>query len=285
MPVFWGCKLAHPVMRRSRTVKAAIDTPHRAGFNPPWSTEVDPTKHPDSTTGSRVTLPIGSDITRVTRIYDGQPDATRLPGIGYGKTATDFFKHSPPMPLEMENVIMAIGDEAIRAGKWRVQDAPLCTHDVGIREMAQLAGVANSARRAWIVDAVEQHLDLQAAWVQGRPASSAGIFLVPGFAASLLILREFLRHLQFPSITVEVDQAPRWPGSPARMCRTHTSRQVGGKRLPVHQTHAHAQHRAAAVVVDQRIAVAREQLGVQPQPAVAADKTAVTEFSQPLNAG
>ena len=106
-------------------MKAAVDAPCRAGFNPPWSTEVDPTKQPDSTTGGGVTLPIGSDITRVTRICDGQPDATRLPGIGYGKTATDFFKRSPPMPLEMENAIIAVRDEAIRAGKWRVQDAPL----------------------------------------------------------------------------------------------------------------------------------------------------------------
>ena len=50
-----------------------------------------------------------------------------------------------------------------------------------MREMAQLAGVGNSARRVLSVDAVEQQFDMLAAGVMGWPASSAGIpFDSPG---------------------------------------------------------------------------------------------------------
>ena len=97
-------------------------------------------------TGTGTTLQIGSDVTRVTRTGNGQPDGTLLLGIGYGKTAADFFKHTPPAPPELEDAITAVEDEVIRAGKWLWPDSLLITTDPAIREMAQLAGVADSAR-------------------------------------------------------------------------------------------------------------------------------------------
>lgn len=53
------------------------------------------------------------------------------------------------------------------------------------------------------VDRVERLFDLLAALSMGRPASSAGIPTDAGFAATLLILREFMHHLDFTSITIE----------------------------------------------------------------------------------
>lgn len=156
--------------------------------------------------GNRTTLHIGSDVTRVTRTGGSQPDDTLVLRMGSERTATDFFRHTPPTPMEMENAIMEVEDEVIRAGKRLWKDSLLCTQDVGIREIAQLAGLPESARMVLQVDAVERLFDLLAAWVQGRPASSAGIPQDSGFAARLLILREFMHHLQFASITIEVDQ-------------------------------------------------------------------------------
>jgi NADH:ubiquinone oxidoreductase subunit 4 (subunit M) len=52
------------------------------------------------------------------------------------------------------------------------------------------------------IDAVERQFDLLAALTQGRPSASAGIPTDSGFAASLLILREFMHHLQFSAITI-----------------------------------------------------------------------------------
>lgn len=50
---------------------------------------------------------------------------------------------------------------------------------------------------------MERLFDQLAARVQGRPASQTDIPDDPAFYASLLILREFLHHLQFPAITVQ----------------------------------------------------------------------------------
>jgi hypothetical protein len=52
------------------------------------------------------------------------------------------------------------------------------------------------------IDAVERQFDLLTALTQGRPATSAGIPTDIGFAATLLILREFMHHLQFSAITI-----------------------------------------------------------------------------------
>lgn len=120
-------------------MKAAIGAPGRAGFNPPWSAEADPTENQDIPTGSHTTLHIGSDVTRITRTGGGQSDDTLVLTMGSVKTATDFFKHIPPTPLELENAIMAVEDEVIRAGKWLVTGSALWTHDLGIRQVADLA--------------------------------------------------------------------------------------------------------------------------------------------------
>jgi hypothetical protein len=95
-------------MRLNQLMKAVIGAPGRAGFNPPWSAEADPTENQDIPTGTRTALHIGSDVTRATRTGGGQPDDSLMLRIGSGKTASDFFKHLPPTPLELENAIEAI---------------------------------------------------------------------------------------------------------------------------------------------------------------------------------
>lgn len=52
------------------------------------------------------------------------------------------------------------------------------------------------------VEAVERLFDLLAAWSLGRPAVVSGIPTDAGFAATLLILREFMHHLHFACIQV-----------------------------------------------------------------------------------
>jgi hypothetical protein len=150
-----------------------------------------------------IALHIGVNQTTVSRTVDGSPDGLMALSIGSGKTASEFFRHSPPTPLEMENAIMAVEDEVIRARTVATPNCTLCTSDACIREIALLAGVADSRHMALSIEAVERQFDLLAAFTLGRPATSAGIPTTSGFAATLLILREFMHHLQFTSITIE----------------------------------------------------------------------------------
>jgi exopolyphosphatase/pppGpp-phosphohydrolase len=123
--------------------------------------------------------------------------------IGSRKTATDHFKHESPTPLEMENAIVTVEDELARARTMIVAGSKLFPTDVAIREIARLAGVADNAEQTLSLDATERTFERLAAVTLGKPASQEGIPTSPAFAATLLILREFMHHLRFLSITVK----------------------------------------------------------------------------------
>ena len=152
----------------------------------------------------RTTLHIGVDHTTVTADNGtAAPEAIRLL-IGSGKTASDFFKHTPPTPLEMENAIMAVEDEVTRARPLASPHSPLHTGDEAIRAMALLAGIANREQGMTLtVEVVERLFDSLAAVTLGRPAASSSLPTDTRFAATLLILREFMHHLQSDSITID----------------------------------------------------------------------------------
>lgn len=148
-------------------------------------------------------LHIGADQTQLAAGTDPQPGAVLVLDLGAHRTAAAFFRHTPPTPGEMENAIQAVEDEVTRARTVAAGLPALFTHDAHIREMARLAGCADSAAITLTTDQVERLFDQLAARVQGRPASQTDLPDDPALYASLLILREFLHHLQFPAITVQ----------------------------------------------------------------------------------
>jgi exopolyphosphatase/pppGpp-phosphohydrolase len=147
-------------------------------------------------------LRIGEEQTAVATGTTTQPDAVCVLSIGSKRTAADFFKHAVPTPIELENAIMVVEDEVTRMHAIRAADSTLFTHDAGIREIALSAGVAEQPATNLTLDAVERTFEQLTAVALGRPIASAGIPVTAAFAATLLILREFMHHLQFTSINV-----------------------------------------------------------------------------------
>lgn len=153
--------------------------------------------------GTAITvLHIGEEQTAVATGNTPEPDAVFVLNIGAKRTAADFFKHTPPTPAELENAIMVVEDEVSRLRNVTTTASTLFTSDAAIREIALVAGVPGQSERILTLDAVEQTAERLAALALGRPASSAGIPANAAFAATLLILREFMHHLQFSAITV-----------------------------------------------------------------------------------
>lgn len=148
-------------------------------------------------------LHIGADQTTVDTTNGIEEGATHTLALGSQKTAADFFKHAPPTPLEMENAIMAIEDEVSHARTWIADDSVLYTTDPAIRTIALMAGVPDQPELILSIDAVEQTFERLAAVTLGRPATSDKLPTDAAFAATLVILREFMHHLQFSSITVK----------------------------------------------------------------------------------
>ncbi len=147
-------------------------------------------------------LHIGEQETGIAVGAGAEPENILMLALGSQSTAKQFFHHAPPTPGEIENAIMQVEDEITRAREMIAGYSMLVTDDASIREIAHIAtGHAGTALQLPI-DAVEQVFSLLASHSLGRPASIAGISGSPAFAATLLILREFMHHLRFLSINV-----------------------------------------------------------------------------------
>lgn len=109
----------------------------------------------------------------------------------------------PPTPYELENAIAAVEDEVMRVQAQIVPDSCLVTSDAAIGEIARLAGMAPATPRLLSQDDMEQVFQRLTALSLGRPASQDDMPANAAFAATLLILREFMQHLHFTSITVQ----------------------------------------------------------------------------------
>ncbi len=69
--------------------------------------------------------------------------------------------------------------------------------------LALLAGVPEAPEMVLSRDALERVFARLAAVTLGRPAAQEGIPDDAAFAASLLILREFMHHLKFSAVTIK----------------------------------------------------------------------------------
>ncbi len=123
-------------------------------------------------------------------------------GIGAQRASGDHFKHRPPTPGEMEIAIMSVEDEIAKAPAALLVGSNLFTTDAAIREIARLAGLENQPTMHLRIADVERTFDRLVSVVQGQPVASVGLPDGPEFGATLLILREFMHHLGFASITI-----------------------------------------------------------------------------------
>lgn len=147
-------------------------------------------------------LSIGYDSTTVISGDSDMIFTEQLLTVGSSHVASRYFKHNPPMVDEMETAIMVVEDEVIRISSVVNKTSQLITTDHYIAEIAQLAGLPVQAEIVMSLESVERMFDRLAAVMMGRPAASEGIPADNEFAARLLILREFMHHLQFPSIRI-----------------------------------------------------------------------------------
>jgi exopolyphosphatase/pppGpp-phosphohydrolase len=151
---------------------------------------------------------IGEQQTVVAAGMDSEPNVIYKLPIGSRKTAAEYFHHDPPTPIKVKNAIVAIEDELARAQTTIPAGSTLFTTDENIRKIALIAGVPDQAELILTRDAMERTFERLVAVTLGRPASREGIPTNVTFAATLLILREFMHHLQFLSITVKSEKAP-----------------------------------------------------------------------------
>ena len=148
-------------------------------------------------------LHIGEQQSIVATGTGAEPGAVFELPIGSRKTAAEYFQHNPPTPREIENAIVAVEDAVARARTIISGGTRLFTMDEAIRKIALISGVPDRTDLILTRDAMERTFERLAAVTLGRPVSREEIPTDITFAATLLILREFMHHLQFLSITVK----------------------------------------------------------------------------------
>lgn len=147
-----------------------------------------------------VLLHIGTEQTGLAVGNGEEPPTFHALPLGSERTARDHFRTTPPTPLAMENAIATVEDFVMPLRPALPRDAVLYTQDAALREIAALSGVSGQAPLS--LEAMERCFDSLTAVVLGAPAARMGLPETGAFAATLLILREFMHHMQFAQIQV-----------------------------------------------------------------------------------
>ena len=157
-------------------------------------------------------LHIGEQQTIVAAGTGAEPSAVFKLPIGSQKTAAEYFHHDPPTPGEVENAIVAVEDAVASVRTIISGSTRLFTTDETIRKIALISGVADGAELILTRDAMERTFERLIAVTLGRQGSREEIPANVTFSATLLILREFMHHLQFLSITVKAGYTSKMSG-------------------------------------------------------------------------
>jgi exopolyphosphatase/pppGpp-phosphohydrolase len=147
-------------------------------------------------------LHVGPEQTGIASGSAPDPEAVLTLGIGAQKTARDFFKHAPPWPNELEDAIALVEDALAPARDRLAGDSTLFSADAALREIALLASIPESPELTLPIDAMERVFGRLAAVSLGRPCGLDRLPESPEFAATVLILREFMHHMRFSAITI-----------------------------------------------------------------------------------
>ncbi len=151
---------------------------------------------------SATVLHIGAEQTWIATGSSSEPAAMLELAIGSSKTASEHFKHTPPTPADLENAILTIEDEITRARTMTNGNSTVFTTDELVREIALVAGLPDQLELLLSRDAVERTFERLAALTLGQLPAQECFPRSNAFAASALILREFMHHLQFLTITI-----------------------------------------------------------------------------------
>ncbi len=149
-----------------------------------------------------VALHIGAQQCGIAVGSGSLPDLVKLCPLGSERTAQQYFKTTPPTPRALENAIQLVEDVVMPLRAVIPREAQLFSMDAGIREIALLAGAAPSEPLHLSLEAMERVFNRLAAVVEGSSAVYQGLPESNHFAATLLILREFMHHLQFAHLLV-----------------------------------------------------------------------------------
>ncbi len=133
-----------------------------------------------------------------------EPDNFWILPLGSEKTSKEFFKHTPPSPDEIEYAINFIEDNIVPLKKILPSNSELYSFSPVMQEIILQANKnILSQEKILPIKDMEDIFSRLAIIISGRPYSTDTLPESTSFAASLLILREFMHHLGFQNIIIK----------------------------------------------------------------------------------
>ena len=140
--------------------------------------------------------------TRVVTGYGSSSEATVECALGSSITAEQYFKSDPPTGPELEHAIDAVEDEIMRLRTIVPAGSELVASGGALRELGHAA--SETGRGGLVkVAMVEQVFQRIASTSLGDPMARQGLPGGNAFVASALILREFMHHMGYATVTVD----------------------------------------------------------------------------------
>lgn len=128
---------------------------------------------------------------------------TRVVSGGFLSVPTLYFRQTPPDEGDLERAIEHVEDAVMPERPQLAPHSQLYSADPTIRQMALLTGQTAAPNMQLSLDEVEALFNRLAARASGRPVSQDSDLPADAeFAATLLILREYMQHLGFATLKI-----------------------------------------------------------------------------------
>ena len=128
---------------------------------------------------------------------------TRVVSGGSLSVPTLYFRQTPPDEGDLERAIEHVEDAVMPERPQLAPHSQLYSADRTIRQMALLTGQTAAPNMQLSLDEVEALFNRLAARASGRPVSQDSDLPTDAeFAATLLILREYMQHLGFATLKI-----------------------------------------------------------------------------------
>jgi exopolyphosphatase/pppGpp-phosphohydrolase len=137
-------------------------------------------------------------------VRSGEVDEVRLALLpGAQQLADETFRHEPPRPGELESAIDAVEDQVMAAADVVPTASSLVLLGPIAQQLAQVVGGTEGGSSTLSIETVEGLFQRLASESLGNPAARRGLPAGNAFVAGVLVVREFMHHLGFESVTIE----------------------------------------------------------------------------------
>jgi len=144
----------------------------------------------------------------VQRWADPQTPLRTELSLGVDSLVRHSFMHEPPLPIELEHAIELTEDAVMPLAAEFAGDTHFVLQGFGAVVIARSLVATGWARTTLTLEEVETLFNRLVAVSEGRPTSHEALPADGRFFAAMLLLREFMHHLHFAHVTLQLGGDP-----------------------------------------------------------------------------